>query len=178
LTGPEWRKVRNFLRDSRSLPFLDRLHERLETAEPRVEWREALAWRWWRLQNPCTGPVTSPLAAISYAVAAKRPLKGAEQAAYDRMGAILNDTVRASSAVECMKSVLRMQQSRHRRMTQPMFDLKRLYWNCRRFRSGPRKNQRLCQALGVELPTYDFWQLLQCDPDKLTQKLSTSRITA
>jgi len=178
LTGPEWRKVRNFLTDSRSLAFLDRLHERLELAEPRAEWREVLAWRWWRLQNPCSGPVTSPLAAMAYAVAAQRPLNGAEQAAYDRMGAILNDTVRASSAVECMNSVLRMQQSRHRRMTQPMLDLKRLYWNCHRFRSGPRKNQCPYQALGVELPTYEFWKLLQCDPDELTQELSTSRIAA
>ena len=178
LTGPEWRKVRNFLADSRSLAFLDRWHERLEMAEPRAQWREALAWRWWRLQNPCSGPVTSPLAAMAYAVAAQRPLNGVEQAAYDRIGAILTDTVRASSAVECMNSVLRMQQSRHRRMTQPMLDLKRLYWNCHRFRSGPRKNQCPYQALGVELPTYDFWQLLQCDPDELTQELSTSRIAA
>jgi hypothetical protein len=29
--------------------------------------------------------------------------------------------------VECLNSVLRMQQARHRRMTQPMLDLKRLY---------------------------------------------------
>jgi hypothetical protein len=178
LTGPEWRKVRNFLTDSRSLAFLDRLHERLEMAEPRAEWRAVLAWRRWRLQNPCSGPVTTPLAAIAYAVAAQRPLHGAEQAADDRMGAILTDTVRASSAVECMNSVLRMQQSRHRRMTQPMLDLKRLYWNCHRFRSGPRKNRCPYQALGVELTTYDFWQLLQCDPDELTQELSTSRIAA
>ena len=178
LTSPEWRKVRNFLTDSRSLAFLDRLHERLEMAEPRAEWREVLAWRWWRLRNPCSSPATSPLAAMAYAVAAHRPLDEAEQAAYDRIGAILNDTVRASSAVECMNSVLRMQQARHRRMTQPMLDLKRLYWNCHRFRSGPRKNQCPYQALGVELPTYDFWQLLQRNPDELTQELSTSRIAA
>jgi hypothetical protein len=77
-----------------------------------------------------------------------------------------------------MNSVLRMQQARHRRMTQPMLDLKRLYWNCHRFRSGPRKNQCPYQALGVELPTYDFLQLLQRNPDELTQELSTSRIAA
>ncbi|SIO63437.1 hypothetical protein SAMN05444166_7346 [Singulisphaera sp. GP187] len=36
-----------------------------------------------------------------------------------------------------MNSVLRMYPSRHRRMTQPMLDLKRLYWNTHAFRSGP-----------------------------------------
>jgi hypothetical protein len=46
LAGPEWSKVRNFLTDSRSLAFLDRMHRRLEAAEPRPDWREAMAWRW------------------------------------------------------------------------------------------------------------------------------------
>jgi hypothetical protein len=86
---------------------------------------------------------------------------------------VMWDTFRASSAVECMNSVLRMQQSRHRRMTQPMLDLKRLYWNCRPFRSGPRKEVCPYQALGLELPTSDFWELLQTAPAELTQQLST-----
>ena len=87
---------------------------------------------------------------------------------------ILQDTVQASSAVECMNSVLRMQQSRHRQMTQPMLDLKRLYWNCHPFRSGPRTKTCPYQGLGLELPTYDFWTLLQSDPVDLMQELSTS----
>src|SRR3954452_25156350 len=84
-----------------------------------------------------------------------------ERASYDRVAAVLKDTVRASSAVECMNSVLRMQQSRHKRMTQPMLDLKRLYWNSHRFRSGPRKEACPYQALGLDLPSFDFWELLQ-----------------
>ena len=55
------------------------------------------------------------------------------------MAAVLRHTVRASSAVECMNSVLRMHQGRHRTVTQPMLDLKRLYWNCRPFQSGQRR---------------------------------------
>ena len=47
----------------------------------------------------------------------------------------------ASSLVECLNSVARMQQSRHRRMTQELLDLKRLYWNCRTFRTGRRQKQ-------------------------------------
>jgi hypothetical protein len=43
---------------------------------------------------------------------------------------------RASSCVEGLNSVVRMQQSRHRKMTQEMLDLKRVYWNLRTFRTG------------------------------------------
>jgi len=91
------------------------------------------------------------------------------------VAAVLGATSRASSAVECMNRVLRMQRSRHRRMSQPMLDLKRLYGNTRASRSGPRRDLIPYQALGLELPTYDFGALLRPDPEKLTQKLSTAR---
>jgi len=56
LTGPDWAKVRNALTDPRRLAFLDRMHRRLESAEPRPEWRAAMAWRWWLLhRRPPTG---------------------------------------------------------------------------------------------------------------------------
>ena len=171
LTGPEWSKVRNFLTDSRSLAFLDRMHRRLEAAEPRPDWREAMAWRWW-LRHGRVGP-SDPITEVLRGAARGRVLDAEERASYRRVAAVLGDTVRASSAVECMNSVLRMQQARHRRMTQPMLDLKRLYWNCRPFRSGPRKDACPYRALGLELPTYDFWKLLHADPARLTQQLST-----
>jgi hypothetical protein len=171
LTGPEWSKVRNFLTDPRSLSFVDRMHRRLGAAEPRPDWQEAMAWRWW-LRHGRREP-SDPVTELLREVARDRPLDGEEQASYERVAAVLGDTVRASSAVECMNSVLRMQQSRHRRMTQPMLDLKRLYWNCRAFRSGPRKDRCPYRALGLELPTYDFWELLHTDPAQLTQQLST-----
>ena len=105
------------------------------------------------------------------------PLSPEEQASYERVTAVLKDTFRASSAVECMNSVLRMQQSRHKTMSQPMLNLKRLYWNCHRFDSGPRKGVSPYQRLGLALPTFDFWALLQTDPKELTQTLSTSQNT-
>jgi hypothetical protein len=172
LTGPDWSKVRNFLNDPRSLAFLDRMHDRLETAEPRADWREALAWRWWlchRRPKP-----SNALTELVRAVGRDGELSAPEQASYDRVAAVLEDTFRASSAVECMNSVLRMQQSRHRRMTQPMLDLKRLYWNTHPFRSGPRKDVCPYQRLSLKLPTYNFWDLLQSDPKELTQELSTT----
>ena len=147
------------------------MHRRLEAAEPRPEWREAMAWRWW-LRHGRVG-ASDPLTELLRGVARGRELDAEERASYERVAAVLGDTFRASSAVECMNSVLRMQQSRHRRMTQPMLDLKRLYWNCRPFRSGPRKDACPYRALGLELPTYDFWELLHADPAQLTQQLST-----
>ena len=171
LTGPDWSTVRNFLNDPRCLTFLDRMHRRLEAAEPRPDWREAMAWRWW-LRHRRPRP-SDPVTDLIRATARDRELTTEEQAVYDRVSAVLWDTFRASSAVECMNSVLRMQQSRHRRMTQAMLDLKRLYWNCHPFRSGPRKNVCPYQALGLELPTYDFWGLLHTGPEELTQQLST-----
>jgi hypothetical protein len=173
LVGPEWAKVRNFLQDRRGLAFLDRMHRRLESAEPRRECREAMAWRWWLRHRRPEAP--DPLAGLVRAAARERVLDQAERASYDRVAAVLKATFRASSAVECMNSVLRMQQSRHRRMTQPMLDLKRLYWNCHAFRSGPRKDVSPYGALGLDLPTFDFWTLLQTDPGELTQRLSTTR---
>ena len=171
LTGPDWSAVRNFLNDPRCLAFLDRMNRRLETAEPRRDLRAALAWRWW-LRHRRPRP-SDPLTDLARAAGRECPLSAAERASYDRVSAVLRDTFRASSAVECMNSVLRMQQSRHRRMTQPMLDLKRLYWNCHPFRSGPRQDVCPYQALGLELPTYDFWGLLHTNPEQLTQQLST-----
>jgi hypothetical protein len=175
LTGPEWSKVHRFLTDPRSLTFLDRMHHRLGAAEPRAEWREAMAWRWW-LRHGRVG-ASDPITALLRGVARDRELDAEERTSYERVAAVLSDTHRASSAVECMNSVLRMQQSRHRRMTQPMLDLKRLYWNCRAFRSGPRKDRCPYRVLGLALPTYDFWELLHADPARLAQKLSSHRDT-
>lgn len=171
LTGPDWSKVRNFLNDPRSLAFLDRMHRRLETAEPRREWRAAMAWRWW-LRHRGPGP-SGPVTDLIRATARDGALSAEERTSYEQVSAVLRDTFRASSAVECMNSVLRMQQSRHRRMTQPMLDLKRLYWNAHPFRSGPRKDVCPYQALGLKLSTHDFWALLHTDPELLTQDLST-----
>ncbi len=80
---------------------------------------------------------------------------------YRQVAAVLRRAVRASSAVECMNSVLRMHQSRHRTLNQGMLDLKRLYWNTRVFRGGKRKGRCPYQHLGLKLPSYQFWSLLK-----------------
>jgi len=175
LPGPAWRKVRALLADGRALTFLDRLHRRLTQAEPSPQLREELV-RLWRLERgPRTGAGVGA-AVVQRVVCAKRAVDWAE--AYARVAAVLGTVVRASSAVECVNSVLRMQQARHRGLGQEMLDLKRLYWNCRPFRSGKRKRQCPYQLLGVPLPSYDFWELLQRDPAQLEQELSPPRVAA
>ena len=77
-----------------------------------------------------------------------------------------------------MNSVIRMHQARHRTLTQPMMDLKRLYWNCRPFREGKRGGRCPYEHLQLPLPTYDFWKLLNKDPEDLTQELSTPKVAA
>ena len=80
---------------------------------------------------------------------------------YLQVAVVLRGTVRASSAVECMNSILRMHQARHRNMTQGMLDVKRLYWNTRVFRGGKRKGKCPYEHLGLKLASYDFWDLLK-----------------
>lgn len=173
LSGPDWAKVRNYLNDDRSLSFLDRMHRRLESAEPRSDWREAMGWRWWlRHHHPSSS--NQPIGVVR-AVGRGRVLDDSERASYEAVAAVLESTVRASSAVECMNSVLRMQQSRHKRMTQAMLDLKRLYWNSHVLGAGPRKGACPYQHLGLPLTSFDFWVLLQADPERLTEELSGER---
>jgi hypothetical protein len=177
LDGSEWKVVRNFLSDARSTAFLDRMHERLAEAEPRAEWREAMAWRWWGRHRRAADSA-DPRIGLLRAVAWGRPMGQAERDSYARVSAVLGSTVRASSAVECMNSVLRRQQSNHKRMTQAMLDLKRLYWNCHRLESGKRKDGCPYEHLGLPLKNFDFWGLLQANPERLTQEPSDQKDAA
>ena len=47
-------------------------------------------------------------------------------------------------------------------------------WNCRVFREGKRKGRSPYDLLGWKLPTSDWWQLLQMDPEELGQKIVNS----
>jgi hypothetical protein len=187
LRGLEWKKVRNFLKDPRTLTFLDRLHRRLAEAEPDPALRRMAVRRWWlrHRATPPTAPPPTPLAQVLALLDAKvraGELTADEQASYDRVAAVLGTTVRASSAVEGINSVLRMQQSRHRKMTQGLLNLKRLYWNCRPLQTGPRRGRCPYAMLGVPLPSTDFWALLRTVKpsagQQLPEKVSSSGVGA
>jgi len=89
---------------------------------------------------------------------------------------ILRRAWRASSLVECINSVLRMQQSRHRKMSQGLIDLKRLHWNCHTFRTGRRRKTTPYQRLGLDWPEgLRWWDMLKLTPEQLRDKLSTAK---
>ena len=92
--GPDWSKVRNFLNDARSLTFLDRMHRRLESAEPRPECASD------GLAVVAATPPAHAVAPADRAGAgrrADRPLTGEEEASYARVAAVLKSTVRAAA---------------------------------------------------------------------------------
>jgi hypothetical protein len=165
LSRQEWSKVRGFIQAEESFTFLDRLHDQLGNLPGPKAMRDNLVHLWWlRRQRPrklreTAGGGYHLLALVQQVLCQKLDPNWRES--YRRIAAVLRQTVRASSAVECMNSVLRMHQSRHRTVTQEMLDLKRLYWNCRAFRGGNRKGRCPYEHLGLKLPTYNFWNLLQ-----------------
>ena len=178
LEGPRWAKVRRMLTDRRSLTFLDRVHRDLEAAVPRAELRAALValWRLRHATRPGCGPkpgaVTGVVLPVLQALIAGR-LEREWHGAYQRVARVLSRVVRASSVVECLNSIVRRHQARHRTLSQPLLDLKRLYWNCRAFLEGQRKEHCPYEHLGLELPSYDWWDLLHTEPHELEQKVSS-----
>jgi hypothetical protein len=173
LSGSEWSKVRGFLEAEAALTFLDRLHRDLGQLGLAVALQDALVGLWWlrrqrvRSSNPQACGGSGAVAPLVQQLLCQQ-LDPNWRESYRKVATVLSRTVRASSAVECMNSVLRMHQSRHRTLTQGMLDLKRLYWNTRVFRGGQRKGRCPYEHLGLTLPRYDFWSLLQ---DELTTVL-------
>jgi hypothetical protein len=176
LTGPHWDKTRAALSRRQLWTYLDRAQEQLATLPVSAELRQAAL----RVEGARRRPEV--LAAESAAAAAARALvlvaslvlslagaKGA--AALGAVRALLAGVWRASSGVEGINSVLRMQQSRHRRLTQGLLDLKRLYWNSHEFRTGKRKGKSPYSHLGVPLPALSWWEMLQLSPEGLRQLL-------
>jgi hypothetical protein len=177
LTGREWAKTRRMLLRPELFTYLDRLHEQIAAlpGEPAVKEAVVAAEVVRRQPERTQGEGVSAAAArgILLVTAALLALGGAAaQQVAQGVRRVLRHTWRASSMVEGMNSVLRMHQARHRRLTQPMLDLKRLYWNCRELRTGKRRKQTPYQRLGVVLPDKGWWQLLKMSPEQLRQELS------
>lgn len=176
LRGSQWSKVMRLLKDERTLSHLDRLENQLSEIKAEPELRHALTRLWsfnHRLKHSKdeeSGRLKS-LVLMEQLICAR--LDSQWPTLYMKVDQVLQQAVRASSAVEGVNSVVRMHQGRHRHVSQEMLDLKRLYWNCRVFREGKRKGRSPYELLGLKLPTSDWWQLLQMDPQELEQKLLT-----
>jgi hypothetical protein len=164
-SGREWTKVRKSLQAPETLTFLDRLHRQLGAAVPEERLRAELVHLWWlRRQRPRAKTPGAVVGAGHVAHLVRRvvcqKVDATWRKSYEAVARVLRQTVRASSAVECMNSVLRMHQSRHKTVAQGLLDLKRLYWNCRDFREGKRRGRCPYEHLGLKLPSYRFWDLL------------------
>jgi len=182
LPGPAWAKVRRALQRPELLTFLDQAQERLAalplagellTAALRVEGVR-------RQPGVVRGEGVTPAAMRGLLLAAGLVLSlsgAAGTQALTLVRGVLRGVWRASSLVECINSVARMQQGRHRKMTQGLLDLKRLYWNCRAFRTGPRRGKSPYEHLGVRLPC-SWWELLRLTPEQLREQLQAATAAA
>jgi hypothetical protein len=177
LTGSAWAKARRLLLRRESFTFLDQAQERLTDLGLAPDVLSALLDLEGLHRQPWRLSATTPESAATRAWALARTVQLAktrpdwrDQA--QRVRAVLRGVWRASSLVECVNSVARMQQARHRKMTQGLLDLKRLYWNLRRFRLGRRKDQTPYGLLGLKLPDLSFWEFLKLTPEELRKQLS------
>jgi hypothetical protein len=176
LTGKHWDKTRAALTCPGLWTYLDRAHEQLAALPVSAELRQAaLRVEGARRRPEVTAGEQADAAAVRGRVLVASvllSLTGAAGAtALAAVREVLAGVWRASSSVEGINSVLRMQQSRHRRLTQGLLDLKRLYWNCHEFRTGKRKGQSPYRNLGVRLPALSWWEILKLSPEGLRQLL-------
>jgi hypothetical protein len=175
LDGAAWDKTRRSLARRESFAFLDQVGERLAGLGLAPDVLSALL----DLEGLRRQPGRLSAATRAWALARTVQLTKScpdwpEQAR--RVRAVLRGVWRASSLVECVNSVARMQQARHRKMTQGLLDLKRLYWNLRRFRTGRRKGQTPYGLLGLKLPEMSFGEFLEQTPDGLREQLSAQEV--
>jgi hypothetical protein len=178
LSGSEWAKVRRLLGRPGFFTFLDRVEGELASLPvPAALVRAAVQVEGGRRcpeASAGAGPSAAARRGVLLVAAVTLGLAGeAGSQAQALVRGVLRCAWRASSAVEGLNSVVRMHQGRHRRLTQALLDLKRLYWNCRAFRTGKRKGQTPYGRLGLSLPTRDWWQLLKLPPAELRQWLNS-----
>ena len=177
LTGAAWAKTRRLLSRPESFTFLDQAARRLgglgleEDVLSALLELEGLRRQPWRSQGPTPAAAAARGLVLARVVQLEKTSpEWREQAA--KVNRVLRGVWRASSLVECVNSVARMQQARHRKMTQGLLDLKRLYWNLRRFRTGRRKDQTPYGLLGLKLPGLSFVEFLKLTPEQLREQLS------
>ena len=117
LHGDCWSKVKRLLRDERTLRHVDRLHEHLTAAVSEPVLRDALT-RLWYVNDQMQQAQGDACVRLRQLVVIEQVLCERLctqwQSAYRRVDALLRQAVRASSAVECVNSVVRMHQGRHR----------------------------------------------------------------
>lgn len=181
LKGAVWGKTVRLLQRPQSLTFLQRLEQQLGTLPLNENLKQdALRFEGLRRQPQLReGEDQAARAARGWWLLAEvRSHRDREfREAVAAVRGVLRGCWRASSLVEGINSVVRMQQARHRKLSPGLINLKRLYWNCRRFRTGRRRNHCPYELLGLSLPTESWWALSKMAPAALKQHLSTKTVT-
>jgi hypothetical protein len=177
LTGPEWKRIQTKLVGATAFTFLDRVEQRLKALPATPELLRAAVRVEGLRRNPEAlrgdGPSARALRGVLLAAGLVLALaQEAGEGALTLVRGVLRGVWRASSLVEGLNSVLRMQQARQKRLTPGLLDLKRLYWNVHEFRAGRRKGQSPYGRLGVKVPPGSWWELLKIPPEQLRQQLS------
>jgi hypothetical protein len=181
LPDADFAKAKRLLNQPETLTYLDEVHRKLNALPGSAEVKDAAVRAEGLRRRPELLQGESPSAKalrgvllICSVILGKAGEEGSTMTSLVRQ--IFRNTWRASSLVEGINSVLRMHQSRHRKLTQGLLDLKRLYWNCHTFRTGRRKDTSPYERLGLPLPAgLDWWELSKMTPEQLRNKLSASR---
>jgi hypothetical protein len=181
LPDADFAKAKRLLRKPQTLTYLDEVQRKLEALPGSAGVKQAAVRAEGLRRHPelleGASPSAGALRGVLLMCAVILAKAGAEgRTLLQAVRSIFRNTWRASSLVEGINSVLRMHQARHRKLTQGLLDLKRLYWNCHTFRTGRRKGKSPYQRLGLTLPEgMDWWELTKMTPEQLRNKLSALR---
>jgi hypothetical protein len=184
LPDGDFAKAKGALRKPEMLAYLDHVQRQVEALPLAAEVKRAAVRQEGLRRRPellqGAGPSAAALRGVLLACAVVLGKVGEEgQQAVAAVREIFRRAYRASSLVECINSVVRMQQARHRKMSQGLLDLKRLYWNGHTFRTGCRRRTSPYQRLGVPWPEgLRWWDVLRLTPEQLRDKLSTGKMAA
>lgn len=177
LDGPEWERLRSWLASPQVFTYLDRVQEQLAAVPVPETLRQAAreVEEWCRRPEVLDAEGARAATARGVLLLAGVVLALAGQAgeqARALVRGVLEGVWRASSLVEGLNSVVRMQQARQKRLTQGLLDLKRLHWNLHVFAAGKRKGHSPYRRLGLKVPEGSWWELLHKPPEQLRQELS------
>lgn len=182
LPDGDFAKAKRQLQQPEMLNYLDRVQEKLAALPFAEEVKQAAVRQEGLRRRPEAAQGENPSAAalrgvlLMCAVVLSKADEGVQAAA--AVKDIFRRAYRASSLVECINSVLRMHQAGHRRMTQGLLDLKRLYWNCHTFSAGRCRQTTPYERLGVPWPPdLQWWEVLKLAPEQLRDKLSNAPMT-
>jgi len=178
LPDGEFASLKRQLLKPEALTYLDEIQRKLAALPLASELRQAALRQEGLRRRPelLQGETTQAAARRGILLVCAVVLAQAGEAGRDAVEAVraaLRSSWRASSLVECVNSVLRMQQARHRKLSQGLINLKRLYWNCHTFRTGRRRGHSPYELLGVSWPEgLRWWDVLKWSPEQLREHLS------